>query len=169
MACLIGFITPPRTSVATSSASSFLKVTRLPLQIPALCLLQVIRRSMAWRDMQGLVTDILGQPAMVAYDNGVGVDLAINTEQVRGPLPDFLFLSLSLHVTLSFSMVVFMVLLWSFSLSSVDSFGGLCALVVDTSISLAPPHPPPKHITTTPRLAAVAEKRPHLSIPQLHV
>ena len=114
MACLIGFITPPRTSVATSSASSFLKVTRLPLQIPALCLLQVIRRSMAWRDMQGLVTDILGQPAMVAYDNGVGVDLAINTEQVRGPLPDFLFLCL--YVTPSFSMVVFMVVVVLFSL-----------------------------------------------------
>ena len=51
---------------------------------------------------------------MVAYDNGVGVDLAINTEQVRGPLPEFLFLSL--YVTPSFSMVVFMVVVVLFSL-----------------------------------------------------
>eukprot|EP00283_Hemiselmis_rufescens_P011201 CAMPEP_0173435928 /NCGR_PEP_ID=MMETSP1357-20121228/15669_1 /TAXON_ID=77926 /ORGANISM="Hemiselmis rufescens, Strain PCC563" /LENGTH=163 /DNA_ID=CAMNT_0014400969 /DNA_START=92 /DNA_END=580 /DNA_ORIENTATION=- len=41
----------------------------------------VIKRTLLWKDMQLLLTDILGKPAMMAYDNGVGVDLPVKTDQ----------------------------------------------------------------------------------------
>mmetsp|Transcript_29924 Transcript_29924/g.73348 ORF Transcript_29924/g.73348 Transcript_29924/m.73348 type:complete len:158 (-) Transcript_29924:118-591(-) len=41
----------------------------------------VIKRTLLWKDMKLLLTDILGKPAMMAYDNGVGVDLPVKTEQ----------------------------------------------------------------------------------------
>jgi len=40
----------------------------------------VISRSLTFSDMTILLTDMLKQPAMMAYDNGVGVDLPVRSD-----------------------------------------------------------------------------------------
>jgi hypothetical protein len=41
-----------------------------------------IRRDMRWSDFQVTISDVLGRPAMFGYDNGVGVDLPVQCDEV---------------------------------------------------------------------------------------
>lgn len=78
-----------------------------------------VRRDVSWTDMQAIISDTLGRPAMLAYDNGVGVDLPVQSAAVRTPL------LLALHFSLLLRLKAFSKFLRAFVLREMSAL--LCA------------------------------------------
>lgn len=92
---------------------------------------------MPWRDMQALVSEILRQPAMVAYDNGLGLDLAIFTDQVGAPPPEDISL-LSPSFTRSLILILILILAGVVLIENHPFFPSLCpSLSLTLSLTLA--------------------------------